>query len=138
MRYGVNNRRVADTRRQGLVAVGVYTSLVLAWAYGVLNNASLSDNSAPDPFWNGPIPWMLLAALDFLVGFCVGRWWALAVFLLPTVLAIPAGFEPDGYPEIPIAAFLALRVGVFYLPVTAAGVLARKVLGRSLGSTRSS
>ena len=127
------------TERFELAAVLAYSALVSAWAYGVLNSG-LTDSIAPDPFWNGPVPWVLLACLNFLLGFAVGRWWAVLVFLIPTALAIPAGYEPDGYPEVPIAFYVAIRLGVLFFPLTASGYAVRRLfesdrLGQRLRSS---
>ena len=115
--------------------VAAYAALMAAWVYGVLNT-DRTDVSSPDRFWESPLWLVPLAAIHVALGLALGRWWAPAVLVLPVVLAIPAGYEPDGYPELPISLYLALQLAMFGTPLVLAGVLARALAARYAGGTR--
>lgn len=114
-----------------------YAFLAAAWIYGVLNTGR-SDDAHPDPFWDSASADFLIGAVLFAAGVAIGRWWAPALAFLPGVLAIPAGYEPDGYPEVPIWFYLAFQGAVFGIPLLAAGVAARKLAGIATRAVRGS
>jgi len=86
----------------------------------------VSAASAGDGVVRGLVFWTLVVVHP-LVGFAIGRWWAvLLVFLLP-VLALPVPTPTDAYEPIPMW-FAMLYFGVpFGALLIAAGVVARKL-----------
>jgi peptidoglycan/LPS O-acetylase OafA/YrhL len=108
-----------------LVAVVIYLALALLWIYGVLNRDRSDERMADDTFWNSYTAALLVGGVVAATGFLVGRWWAPALALLPAILALPAGYEPDGYPEVPIWLYLGAQGLIFGVPLMAAAVALR-------------
>jgi hypothetical protein len=104
-----------------------YVVLAAAWIYLVLNT-SRSDDSLQPNFWDSKSFLLLMGAIVVGTGFLIGRWWAPVLALVPAVLALPAGYEPDGYPEVPIWFYLGLQGLIFGVPLMAAGVAVRKAI----------
>jgi hypothetical protein len=119
------------------VAAGVFGILALAWIYGVLNT-DRTDDSAPPGFWDSLSADLLIAGVLVAAGFMIGRRWAPALALLPAVLAFPAGYEPDGYPEVPIWFYLGFQGVIFGIPLVAGGVGLRWLLEFAIRGGRGS
>lgn len=121
LRYG--DRIVAHTRRRvpplGGLAVVVYLAGATAWTYGV---AARSDDARG-------IPGEFLMALPMLVvGFAVGRRWALLVPLVLPLLALGAGRGTNLDADSSIATGIALTTVPLGLLLTAVGLGARALL----------
>lgn len=99
-----------------LAAVAVYLAATVFASYGVL----------ADSTWDRE-PWVLpaLMVLHTGAGFAIGRWWALA---LPVAWALlSAGAE--GY-DTPVSVHVAYLTPFTWIPATAVGVAARRVVER--------
>jgi hypothetical protein len=105
-----------------LATVIVYACLALVWIYGVLNTDRTDERVADESFWNSYSAALVVGGVVVATAFLVGRWWAPALALLPAVLALPAGYEPDGYPEVPIWFYLGAQGLIFGVPLMAGGV----------------
>jgi hypothetical protein len=68
-----------------LTATG-YLALMTAWIYGIFER-----DAHYDAWW---IP--LVLALHLVVGYVIGRWWAIALAATVPVLAVPAGDAEHG------------------------------------------
>ena len=119
------------------VIAGLVGILALAWIYGVLNT-NRTDDSAPPGFWDSLSADLVIAGVLVAAGFMIGRWWAPALALLPAVLAFPAGYEPDGYPEVPIWFYLGAQGVIFGIPLIAGGVGLRWLLEFAIREERGS
>jgi hypothetical protein len=105
-----------------MIGVAVVTAYLLgaaSWIYGV---ASRSDTSSG-------IPGEFLMALPlFVVGFAVGRWWALLVPLCLPLLAAGAGRGTNHNADLEIWAVIAQITVPIGLLLTAAGVALARIL----------
>jgi hypothetical protein len=63
-----------------------YLALMTAWIYGIFERDAYYD-----AWW---IP--LVLALHLVVGYVIGRWWAIALAAMVPVLAVPAGDAEHG------------------------------------------
>jgi hypothetical protein len=102
-----------------------YGCLALLWIYGVLNPDRTDEPGAAESFWNSTSVLLIVVAVVAATGFLVGRWWAPALALLPAVLAVPAGYEADGSPEVPIWFYLGAQGLIFGVPIMAGAVAVR-------------
>ena len=109
--------------RQPPVGAVVYLVVMTLWIYGVLNRSTAD--------WTD---WFVLvvAVLQILVGFAVGRWWAILLPLLVVAISVPAGFPPitpDNAEPFPI--FFGVAFGTLVaVPLIAVGLAARVVAER--------
>jgi len=106
------------------VGAASYLALTAAWIYG-LENTSVRLGHEDLANW-GTI--VLFVALQIGLGFAVGRWWALLVYGLAIVVAIPAGRPPWLYHDQPAPLWRTLLYGaVLALPLMALGVALRRL-----------
>jgi hypothetical protein len=63
-----------------------YLVLMTAWIYGIFERGAYYD-----VWW---IP--LVLALHLVVGYAIGRWWAIALAAMVPILAVPAGDAEHG------------------------------------------
>ena len=114
-------------RNRAAVGVGSYLALTAAWIYG-FENTSLRLGHEDVADW-GTLAFF--AALQFALGFAVGRWWALLVYGLAIALTIPAGRPPWLYHDQPAPIWRTLVYGaVLGLPLIALGVALRRLGSR--------
>jgi hypothetical protein len=101
-------------------AVALYLAMGAAMSYLVWGPWEGVD---PRPF----VWWTTLALALFhvLVGFAIGRWWALA---LPFVWAL-VSIGAEGY-DIPVTTQLVFQAPFLWIPALAVGVAARRFLPR--------
>lgn len=118
-------RHSSGARRSSVppAAALAYLGLVAGWVYLVADTPRGSHSP-----WNGGAVFFAALGLHFLVGFAIGRPWALALPLLAGLLAIPAGYaygeyagEYDLFPVFPLWADILLAQ-IILLPTLAAGV----------------
>ena len=130
------NSKIAIRRAPvtAVVASAAYLAVMAFWAYGVYDTDR--NDVAPGEFWNSWRPFAVLAAFHIATGIVIGRWRALALPVAAVVLAVPAGYAPDGYPELPIWVVLAVQAAYGGLWLLAAGVLARKVANALMRAER--
>lgn len=102
-----------------LVFLAVSTYEVYTWNGGGLFNGA--------PGWAQAV---IVLGSYLLAGFLVGRWWALALALVPILIASPAGDDYDGMQIW----FIYMIDSVFLVPITAAGLAVRFVLDARRGS----
>jgi len=106
------------------VGVASYLALTAAWIY-VFENTSARLGHEDLANW-GTLAFF--AALQFGLGIAVGRWWALLVYGLAIVVAIPAGRPPWLYHDQPAPLWRTLLYGaVLALPLIALGVALRRL-----------
>jgi hypothetical protein len=113
----------------------VYLALTAALVYGVLDTSlgyGHEDLAAA-------LELGALASLQLGLGLAVGRWWALAVYGLAVVLAVPAGRPPYLYHDQPGPLWQSLlAAAVVAFPLIAIGVALRRLGPRTYGSPTSS
>lgn len=114
MRYGAR-----------LAWVTAYVLLSLAWIYGVLNPDRSDEAGGTSSFWYSTSGLLIVGAVVAATGLVIPRWWTPTLAFLPAVLAVPAGYEADGSPEVPIWFLLGAWGIVFGVPLMAGGVAAR-------------
>jgi hypothetical protein len=92
------------------LAAIAYLGLMTAWIYGVFERDTYYD-----AWW---IP--LLLALHLVIGYAIGRWWAIALAAAVPVLAVPAGDAENG--DTP-AFVLMLWYAVAFAALLAVGIV---------------
>lgn len=125
---------IACVRYRDSFVLLAFSSLAVAWIYGVLNTER-TDEVHGSEFWNSGSSAALVGGVLLLTALVIGRWWAPLLALFPAVLALPAGFEPDGYPEVPIWFYLGAQGMIFGIPLMACGVAVRKFAERVIRSS---
>jgi hypothetical protein len=89
-------------------------------------------------FWKQPngqgldsLPVAVQIALPMLVyavtGFVIGRWWVLALLLVPILIAIPVGPITADEDKMPVYVAFAAATLLFLAPIAIAGVGARQL-----------
>jgi hypothetical protein len=111
-------------RRWVRVAAALAFLAVAAYEAYAWNDGGFFNNA---PGWAQAV---VLLGSYLLTGFLVGRWWALALALVPILIAIPAGDDYDGLQIW----FIYMIDSMFLVPITAAGLAARFVVERRSGS----
>ena len=112
------------------VAALAYLVTMAAWIYAVLDAGR--TNVTPGASWNSPGHFVLVAAVHVAAGLAIGRWWAVALTLVPPLLALPAGWFPTGYPELPVPLYVALHMLMYGAFAVAVGAGLRKLAERVL------
>jgi hypothetical protein len=106
------------------VGAASYLALMAAWIYG-FENTSVRLGHEDLANW-GTI--VLFAALQIGLGIAVGRRWALLVYGLAIVVAMPAGRPPWLYHDQPAPIWRTLLYGaVLGLPLIALGIALRRL-----------
>lgn len=105
-----------------LLGAAVYLALMTLWVYGVADGV--------DTYWSA---WLLLlvAFVQFGVGFVVRSWWALLLPVLVVVISVPAG-QPDSTPgeeAFPLWVGLGFAA-LLAVPLVAVGLATRKIHDR--------
>ena len=70
------------------------------------------------------------ALLHVAFGALVGRWAIVLAPVLAVLIAAPAGDYPGGFPDIPVAAAIAIQMTLFGIPLVALGVVLRWMMRR--------
>jgi hypothetical protein len=100
------------------IAVASYFVLCIVWVYWLLDRQVGFGNPTVDF-----VGLVLLAVAHVVVGLVIARWWALALPLLPIVLAFPVGYPSANRGE-PLPIWMSL---LFVTPV-AIGLIASGVV----------
>jgi hypothetical protein len=113
-----------------IVASGLFLAISIVWIYW-------GENQGPHHSLLRTLPDGLALAIwmgsYLLMGFLVGRWWAIPLAFLPILVAVPAGASELDEDRMAISQMLVASTLIGGAPLTAIGLVARWVMD---GATR--